>query len=103
MTEPATTHEAHRATVGLEGDLTASTVARWRTVLANLANTGVRDVVFDLTGTAVVDSSGIGLLLAAHNSLRRNGGQIAVTNASADVVGLFRAMRLDKHFPVTGR
>jgi anti-anti-sigma factor len=103
MTEPVISHEADHATVAVDGDLTASTVAHWRTVVADLANEGARQVVFDLAATSVVDSSGIGLLLAAHNSLKRGGGQIAVTNASADVVGLFRAMRLDKHFSVSGR
>jgi anti-anti-sigma factor len=103
MTEPVISHEGDRATVAIDGDLTASTVAHWRTVVADLANGGARQVVFDLAASRVVDSSGIGLLLAAHNSMRRGGGQIAVANASPDVVALFRAMRLDKHFAVGGR
>jgi anti-anti-sigma factor len=103
MTPPANAPAAEPATVAVNGDLTATTVGRWRSVLGDLANAGASYVVLDLAATSVVDSSGIGLLLAAHNSLSRKGGRLAVANASEDIVGLFRAMRLDRHFAVSGR
>jgi anti-anti-sigma factor len=103
MTEPGVSRDGERAIVRLDGDLTAATVTRWRPALAVLANDGIRQLIVNLAATTIVDSSGIGLLLAAHNSLARNGGRIEVTNASPDVVGLFRTMRLDKHFSVSQR
>jgi anti-anti-sigma factor len=51
----------------------------------------------------VVDSSGIGLLIATHNSLKTKGGSLRVANASPDILNLFKAMRLDRHFTVEGR
>jgi anti-anti-sigma factor len=92
-----------RAVATIDGDLTATNAGQWRTALGDAARNGVRHLVIDLSAAAIVDSAGIGLLLAAHNSLRKNGGQIEITNASADIVGLFQAMRLDKHFSVNGR
>jgi serine/threonine-protein kinase RsbW len=103
MTDAARNAEGGHPTVTVDGDLTATTVGRWRAVLAELANAAAPQVVVDLMATAIVDSSGIGLLLAAHNSFTRNGGSLAVVNASPDVAALFRAMRLDRHFAVSGR
>lgn len=103
MTAEGTTQEDERAVVTIDGDLVAATVPHWRSLLADLDKRGVRHLVFDLERTTLVDSSGIGLLLAAHNSLTRKGGRIEVTGASPDVAGLFRAMRLDKHFTVSAR
>jgi anti-anti-sigma regulatory factor len=50
-----------------------------------------------------VDSSGIGMLLSAHNWLAKAGGRLEVVEASEEVLSLFRAMCLDKRFPVKGR
>lgn len=61
---------------------------------------GARQVVFNLANTTGVDSSGIGLLIAVHNTLQKAGGKLKVTNASADVRRLLAAMRLDRHFEV---
>jgi anti-anti-sigma regulatory factor len=50
----------------------------------------------------MVDSAGIGLLISAHNSLKKAGGELAVINASCDILALFQAMRIHQHFSVTG-
>ena len=86
----------------LAGDLTASQVATMRDVLKTLIAEGARDIVIDLTDTHLVDSSGIGLLVATHNSLARLEGRLAIINAGPDLLELFKAFRLDKHFSITG-
>jgi anti-anti-sigma factor len=63
---------------------------------------GVRDLVVDLTDVYMVDSSGIGLLISAYNSLRKVGGRLAVIHASAEILELFQTMRMHQHFSVTG-
>jgi anti-anti-sigma regulatory factor len=50
----------------------------------------------------MVDSSGIGLLISAFNSLRKVGGHLAVIHASADILALFQSMRMHQHFSVSG-
>ena len=50
----------------------------------------------------MVDSSGIGLLISAHNSLRKVGGRLAVIHASAEILELFQTMRMHQHFSVSG-
>ena len=50
----------------------------------------------------MVDSAGIGLLISAHNSLKKAGGELAVIHASSDILALFRTMRIHQHFSVSG-
>lgn len=82
------------------GDLTASTVDRVRDQLKTLLQCGTRELTVDLAGVQMVDSMGIGLLIQAHNSLAKVGGGLVVRNASADLLNLFRSMRLDKRFTI---
>jgi anti-anti-sigma factor len=50
----------------------------------------------------MVDSSGIGLLISAYNSLRKTGGSLVVIHASADILELFQTMRMHQHFSISG-
>ena len=40
--------------------------------------------------------------ITAHNSLLKTEGKLMVTNASKDLLSLFKAMRLDQHFSISG-
>ena len=60
----------------------------------------VTDVTIDLAGVDIVESVGLGLVIATHNSLSHKGGKLTVINASDDVFQLFKTMRLDQHFEV---
>ena len=91
------------ATVTLEGALTVAQAQALRPQLQKAMTAGVSSVVFDLGGSDVVDSSGIGLLIATHNSLKGKGGRLRVINVSPEIMNLFKTMRLDRHFTVEGR
>ena len=93
-------HQGDTAVLHLGGDLVAATAADLRPRLRALTQDGVRELVFDLAGTNMVDSSGIGLLMAAHNSMTRTGGTIRVIHASPEIQELFQSMRLNQHFAV---
>lgn len=103
MTEPRIIRTGERAVVAFDGDLTSSTVLHVRPRLGALMTDGVRELVFDFARTDFVDSSGVGMLLSAHNWLSKAGGRLEVVEASEEVRSLFHAMRLDKRFPVKGR
>ena len=83
--------------------LTAAMVPELQTALRDVLADGVDDLVFDLADTAMLDSSGMGLLIAAANSLARKRGRIRVINASPDIVQLLRSMRLADRLGVSGR
>jgi anti-anti-sigma factor len=91
------------ATVSLDGALTLAEAQQLRPRLQQAVAEGISSVVFDLGRSDVVDSSGIGLLIATHNSLKAKGGRLRVVNVSPEILNLFKAMRLDRHFAVEGR
>jgi anti-anti-sigma factor len=62
----------------------------------------VRDVVLDLRNTAMVDSSGLGLVIGTYNSLEKVGGRLTVIHASRDVLQLFQTMRMHQRFAISG-
>lgn len=92
-----------QGSVKLTGDLTAVTVPDLQAGLKDLLNKGTRDLEFDLATTRMLDSSGIGLLIASANSLVANGGTVRVTNVSPDIFRLLQSMRLTSRLNVSGR
>jgi len=61
---------------------------------------GRTELIIDLAGVDTVDAVGLGVLVAAHNSVNNAGGKLTVTNVSPNIFGLFEAMSLDQHFEV---
>lgn len=94
--------EGDRAVIATRADVVASAVPEMRSALRDLVRAGVREMVIDLSRTGMMDSSGLGLLLSAFNSLRTVGGSLSVVNASEDLLELFRTLRINQHFPVSG-
>ena len=83
-------------------DLVGAGVSELRATLRDIAGECVGDLVLDLRQVRMIDSSGIGLLVAAHNSMRRQGGRLSVVHAPADILHLMRSMRIHQHFSVSG-
>ena len=54
----------------------------------------------DINDVGMIDSVGLGVLIATHNSLQKNDGVLNVINASENIYKLFKVMRLDRHFKV---
>jgi len=95
--------EENKAIVRPAGDtIVAATIPELRLKMRGILDEGVRELVIDLAGVRMVDSSGLGLLISAHNSLRKAGGRFAVIHASEDLLELFRSMRMHQHFSVSG-
>ncbi len=63
---------------------------------------GVHQLTIDLRNVEMIDSVGLGLLIAAHNSLMRVGGELSAVNASQELVNLFVSMRIHQHFSISG-
>jgi anti-anti-sigma factor len=84
------------------GDLVAARLPALRSTLREMVGSGTLHLTVDLTDVQAVDSAGIGLLISAHNSLKKAGGDLAVIHASKDILELFRTMRIHQHFSVSG-
>lgn len=92
-----------QGSVTLQGDLTAIVVPDLQMDLKDMLKRGARQLVFDLSNTTMLDSSGMGLLIAAANSVVPQGGNIRVTNVAPDIFRLLQSMRLATRLNVSER
>jgi anti-anti-sigma factor len=81
-------------------DVVASMANEFRAELNSQIQESPAELVIDLAGVEMVDSVGIGVIIATHNSLDQKGGKLKVINIAEDIFGLFSTMRLDRHFSV---
>jgi len=58
------------------------------------------EIIIDLSGVEKIDSVGFGVIIAAHNSMKKINGQIVVANADDNLYKAFITMRLNNHFSV---
>jgi len=79
------------------GDITAGSRDLLRNELLSLMEAGLVNLTLDLAKVRVVDSTGVGLIVATCNSLKERGGSLIIKNSSPDIAKMFRIMRLDKH------
>jgi anti-anti-sigma factor len=82
------------------GDLVASTIEAFKKEVRSVLRNSPRALVLDLTHVRMVDSVGLGVLITAHNALCKKGVKLAVINVSQEILDLFTAMRLDRHFEI---
>jgi anti-anti-sigma factor len=101
MKDEMVSKDGSTAVLQPEGDLVAAKLPALRSTLREMVGAGVLHLTVDLARTQMVDSAGIGLLISAHNSLKKAGGALTVTHASKDILDLFRTMRIHQHFSVS--
>lgn len=102
MNEATVIEEGNRVVVRPAGDVVAASVPALRSTMQGVVGKGARELVVDLANVEMVDSTGIGLLISAHNSLHKLGGRLAVIHVSSEILDLFRTMRIHQHFSVSG-
>jgi anti-anti-sigma factor len=93
-------HDGDAIDVKLDKDIVSTTVAAIKAELMDLVGFKPAELRLNLAGVQLVDSMGIGLLVATHNSLKKNGGALKLVQVPAPIAKLLRSMRLDRHFTV---
>ena len=68
-------------------DIVASYAQELRRNLWSLIEEGVTDVTIDLAGVQMIDSIGLGVLITAHNSLKKKQGRLAIIHVSKEILG----------------
>jgi anti-anti-sigma factor len=84
----------------LEANVSAKNTQDLRDLFKQHLSDGAHNLELDFTNVGSIDSVGIGLLVATHNSLAKAGGRLSLSNVSQDISQLFSLMRLDRHFHV---
>ncbi|NQU63970.1 MAG: STAS domain-containing protein [SAR324 cluster bacterium] len=94
------TKDGNKVIVKPGKDMVASVVKEMKGKMKKALEDGAVEMAVDLSGVEMMDSMGIAVLIAAHNSLKKNGGQLELINASTDISNLLTNMRLHKHFKI---
>ncbi|MEE4365437.1 MAG: STAS domain-containing protein [Desulfotignum sp.] len=81
-------------------DIVASMAETFKAELLSTIDSSQGDLTIDLAGVEMVDSVGIGVIIAAHNTLGQSGRKLQVINVAKDVYSLFTTMRLNRRFTV---
>ncbi|MBU2643267.1 STAS domain-containing protein [bacterium] len=92
--------DGDHAQMKLDDDLMTSTVETVKKKIKHALNAGAAQLSLDLGNVNSLDSMGLGLLVATHNSLQKNGHRLQLSNVSDDIAGLLRKLRLDTHFEI---
>jgi anti-anti-sigma factor len=90
-----------KKTIKLGEDIVAAKVEKLKEQLVTILNEGAKEIILDIKGIEVIDSFGLGLIIATHNSLKEFGGTLKIKNASEKIFILFQTLRLDKQLEVT--
>jgi anti-anti-sigma factor len=89
--------------LSVNGGLTAVLVPEIQQALRQEIANGAQQITFDLAETSMMDSSGIGLLIAAGNSLAQKSGAVSVVNTAPEILKLLASMRLVSRLKVSAR
>ena len=81
-------------------DVVASMADNFKKELLTTIGDSDGQIIIDLAGVAMVDSVGIGVIIATHNTLNQANRELKVINVNKDVYGLFTTMRLNRRFTV---
>jgi anti-sigma B factor antagonist len=94
--------EAGQTIVRPGTDVVASMAEAFKEDLLAAVNSSDGVLVIDLDGVEMVDSVGVGVIIAAYNSLNQAGRELKVINAAMGVCDLFTAMGLNRRFIIEG-
>jgi anti-anti-sigma factor len=89
------------ATVRLIGELDLASADQVRNCFGEIFASGRRRLVADLSELDFIDSTGLGVMVAALKRFRSDGGEMAVADAAPRVRKVFELTRLDAEFQMT--
>jgi len=87
-------------TLSVEGTLDAVTAPELRSVVDELVNEQRQSVTLDLSALRLIDSSGVGVIVALFKRIRAVGGQVKIVGLRDQPKAIFRLLRLDRVFPM---
>lgn len=90
--------DGKHATLHVGGELDALTAPDLRPTLDDLAERPGRRVVVDLSTLRLIDSSGVGALVALYKRVRANGGSVQFVGVGGQPLAIFKLLRLDLVF-----
>jgi anti-sigma B factor antagonist len=94
--------EADTYLVGVEGEIDLYSAPELKRRLAKAIDSGQTRLVVDLGRATFIDSTTLGVLIAAVKRVRPVGGTLAIVCADSNITRIFELTGLDKVFPIRG-
>src|SRR5918995_39611 len=85
-----------------DGELDLYTCPEFENELMRVISNGAEHVVVDLTQTTFIDSTALGVLLGALESLRARDGRLSVVSADDNILRVFEVTGLHPIFEIQG-
>jgi anti-sigma B factor antagonist len=96
MTVTISHQDAGTARISIEGELDTATVGDLRSQLDKLVAKEPKRVEVDLSALRMLDSSGVGALVALYKRVRGYGGEVVMVGLRDQPLAIFRLLRLDR-------
>src|SRR3972149_470516 len=98
--EIAVRRESSLIIVDMAGEIDVNAVARIRDTLGDLTKAASPQIVVNLTGATYIDSSGLGILMAARREALKGGGRPVLCGKTDYLRGVREHTPLDKFFEI---
>lgn len=93
--------EGARIVITLQGVANLRSTSELKRMLADATeDSGIRQVVLDMSGVEMLDSAVLGILLAHHQKLQRRGGELVLLSPSDEMSDLLVMTDLEQLIPV---
>lgn len=90
--------DGDRSTLRVEGVLDAVTIPGIRRTLEALIAEHRKEIVLDLSGLRLIDSSGIGVIVSLHKRSKAYGGRVRLTGLKDQPLAIFKLLKLERVF-----
>ena len=77
-----------------DSDIVGNTTHELKRKFSDIIKNGQMVIQLDLQNVTMIDSLGIGVLVATRNSVRQSDGDLSIINLSEDLTQLFSNMRI---------
>lgn len=88
------------AVLSVSGDVTVKTVTALRKKTREVIDGGAVNLVFDLSASKYIDSSGLGFFIGTLKKLKEAGGELRITGLNQYIAGIFRLVNLSSIIPI---
>jgi anti-sigma B factor antagonist len=87
--------------IELKGKLVGGPLSeRMDRTLTNLLEQGKKNIIVDLGGINILNSSGMGILISGYSKVRDNGGVLKLANITNKIQGLLSITKLNQIFEI---
>lgn len=98
--EIAVRREPTLVIVDMVGEIDVNAVPRIRDTLGDLTKAVSPQILVNLSRATYIDSSGLGVLMAARKDTLQGGGRFVLCGMNRDVLMVFELTRLNKFFEI---